>query len=253
MIFWDVNKPNKYNFLKKLIFPYSAPFTKKRFGNCKDGGYVFLKELFDESSIVYSYGIDDALDSISFDLDCASEGKSVYMYDGTINKCPVENPKLFFKKENLYQGILERHLSENGHEEKTNMVLKMDIEGSEYEVVNSDIEFIHNHFNQISMEVHGLIEELNPHSVVSPETALIKKDERIKKNFFTNIGKYYNIVHIHANNHGDRYADFPDTLEITFLRKDYEVNQVDYSQYPIDKIDYPNCNGLDDFILNWWV
>jgi hypothetical protein len=47
MIFFDPREPNKYNFLKKIIYPYLSDFTKKRYGGFKDGSYVFLQELFD--------------------------------------------------------------------------------------------------------------------------------------------------------------------------------------------------------------
>ncbi len=253
MIIFDPKTPNKYNFLKKLIYPYSTNFTKKRLGNNRDGGYIYLKELFDQSSIVYSYGIDHHPSAISFDLQCAEEGKSVYMYDGTIEECPLENEKFLFKKENLYKGGLKKHIEENNHGEESNMVLKMDIEGSEYEVVCSDIEVISNHFNQIGIEVHNLIEESVDDSGVSEENKLIKKDHELKKIFFERLLEYYNIVHIHANNHSPRYVDFPETIELTLLRKDYEFNGIDKTRYPIANLDYPNSNHLDDYVLDWWV
>lgn len=40
---------------------------------------------------------------------------------------------------------------------------------------------------------------------------------------------------------------------ISFLRKDYPLFKLDKNEYPIDKLDFPNYNGREDYILNWWV
>tara|TARA_B100001093_G_scaffold170426_2_gene163264 strand:+ start:7854 stop:8615 length:762 start_codon:yes stop_codon:yes gene_type:complete len=253
MILSDSTFPNKYDFLKELIVPYSTDFTKKRYGNNWDGGYIYLKELFDESSIVYSYGIDDNPSAIYFDIHCANEGKKVYMYDGTIEGCPVNNQNFFFKKENLYKGVLENQIKENSHDKETNMVLKMDIEGSEYEVINSDIELISKHFNQMNIEVHSLIEEDSDNSGLDELSCAIKKDNKIKKVFFEKLLEYYNIVHIHANNYTPRYGDFPETMELTLLRKNYSFNGIDKTKFPIKGLDFPNNPNEQDYDLDWWI
>lgn len=252
-IFFDQAKPNKYNYLKKVIFPYRTAYTKKRYGRNGDGGYILLKELFDKSNFVYSYGINDNPEDVSFDLQCSQEGKNVYMYDGSIGKLPLENPRFFFKKEFLFKGVLEKHIQENGHESESNMVLKMDIEGSEYEVINSDIDLISKHFDQVTIEIHNLIEEYPINWELTEFNRAIKFNKDIKINFFENLFLHYNIFHIHANNHGVRHADFPDSLEISFLRKDYEVFGIDNQRYPIDELDFPNYNFEKDYVLDWWL
>jgi hypothetical protein len=60
-------------------------------------------------------------------------------------------------------------------------------------------------------------------------------------------------VHLHANNHGPIYGDFPDTLEITFLRNDFPVNGIEQKAYPLQGFDYPNLSIRPDYILNWWI
>jgi hypothetical protein len=253
MIFFDSREPNKYNFLKKIIYPYLSDFTKKRYGGFKDGSYVFLQELFDKSNIVYSYGIGSDPQGLRFDLDCADQNKNVYMYDGSINNPPVNHPNFIFKSEFLFKSLIKNHIKENNHENEKNMILKMDIEGYEYEVINNDIDFISKHFDQISIEIHGLIEEIPEKWTIEEPISSIKKDKHIKQEFFKKICQYYNIIHIHANNHSPRYIDFPDSLEISFLRKDYPLFKLDKNEYPIDKLDFPNYDGREDYILNWWV
>jgi thiol-disulfide isomerase/thioredoxin len=56
-----------------------------------------------------------------------------------------------------------------------------------------------------------------------------------------------------CNTNSPKYVDFPDSLEITFLRKDYPLFNLDKSEYPIDKLDFPNYDGREDYVLNWWI
>ena len=251
--FLDQGNPNKYSYLKKLIFPYKTGYTKKRYGRNGDGGYILLKELFYKSKFVYSYGINDSPEHVSFDLQCSQEGKYIHMYDGSIEELPLKNPRFHFKKEFLSEGVLKKHIQENGHESEYDMVLKMDIDGSEYDVINSDIGLISNHFNQVTIEVHNLIEEYPMMWELTESSYSRKFDKEMKRVFFENLGLHYNIVHIHGNNHGARHVDLPDSLEISFLRKDYPISGIDNQRYPIEGLDFPNYNFAKDYVLDWWV
>jgi len=247
----DTQNMNKYNFLKKLIIPQSlGSLQKKRYGGDEDGSYVFVKELLESSEYIYSYGIGS---DVSFDTHCADMGKQLYMYDASINKLPSFHKNFNFKKEFLLSGLIRDHVRENGHLEENQMVLKMDIEGHEYDVINNDIDFIQNHFNQISMEIHYLIEEIPQGWEVDDLCKKIKPDKNIKSEFFKNLTKYYNIIHIHGNNHSFRFLDFPDSLEITFLRKDYPTVGLHETCFPIDGLDFPNYDQIEDYKLDWWI
>jgi hypothetical protein len=253
MIFFDSQNPNKYNFLKKEIVPNKTSYTKKRYGGKYDGSYVFLEELLNQSQFVYSYGINSGMDAIKFDLEMAENNKIIYMYDASI-EAPSYNHKNFrFNKEFVTKDNLFKHLEKNNHLNETSMVLKMDIDGNEYELFNNNIEIISRHFNQISLELHALIEEIPQGWIVDDLNLSIMKNKDIKKSFFNNVKKYYNIIHIHANNHAPRYVDFPASLEILLLRKDYEVQGIDDKRYPIENLDYPNYLGREDYVLDWWL
>jgi hypothetical protein len=253
MNLFNPSNPNKYKKLKELIIPYSCPFTKKRYGGIGDSSYVFLKELMEDSKNIYSYGVGHIPASMSFDLECANNGKKIYMYDGSVERLPIDHDNFIFKKQHLNKGNFIEHIRENNHQEEFNMALKMDIECHEYEVLEKNIDLVNKHFNQISMEAHSLIEELPNGWEIDPFPLYIRKNIDIKISFFETINKYYKIVHLHANNHGPIYGDFPDTLEITFLRNDFPVNEIEQRAYPLQGFDYPNLAQREDYILNWWM
>ena len=70
----------------------------------------------------------------------AQRGYEIFMYDMTIDGLPQENEHFHFFKEGIAgTEIKERNLNtlsnfikRNGHEDKTNMILKMDVEGAEW-------------------------------------------------------------------------------------------------------------------------
>jgi hypothetical protein len=253
MIYFNSLEPNKYNFLKKEIIPYKTAYTKKRYGGKHDGSYVLLEELVNQTRFVYSYGINSGMDAIKFDLEMAENGKTVFMYDASIDAPSYMHKNFCFNKEFVTKDNLLKQLETNNHINETSMMLKVDIDGNEYELFNNNIQLISKHFNQLSLELHSLIEEFPQEWIVDDLNLSLMKNKEIKKIFFNSIKQYYNIVHIHSNNHGPRYVDFPGALEILFLRKDYAVDGIDNQRYPIENLDYPNYLGREDYVLDWWV
>ena len=113
------------------------PCCKKemvRIGNKNDGGYLMLND-FDRGSIAYSFGIGR---DIGWEMEVSKMGYDVYMYDHTIDCPPRDSSLHFFKKgisnkDNINSSLdtLGNFIKLNHHENKTNMVLKMDVEGAE--------------------------------------------------------------------------------------------------------------------------
>ena len=72
----------------------------------------------------------------------ADRNLEIFMYDHTINKLPMNNSRFHWKRIGLtgYKRIgknlktLNELISENGHNNEKNIILKMDIESSEWEV-----------------------------------------------------------------------------------------------------------------------
>ena len=120
--------------------------------------------------------------------------------------------------------------------QKNNIVLKIDIEGTEYDIINK-ILFYEKQVDQLVMEYH---------------------DTHLRKNeFFENIKKiqnYFYISHLHANNYRSYNPDgFPINIEITFLNKKFLNNSHKKNyKYPINDLDHPNNPKEKDleFIFN---
>jgi FkbM family methyltransferase len=224
--------------LKKILIPHLTPYNKKRYGENYDGGYVFLEEPFNKSNIVYSYGVGKTVDAICFDLECAKLAKRVYLYDGSIDRPATMKDEFVFNKEFLTPENFGSHISQNHHDEEVSMILKMDIEGSEYSCINSNIELVFRHFEQLSIECHNL-----SHYPSSEEQQL----------FFKNILNYYKIVHLHGNNHDFVHRGIPNCLEITFLRNGHPFLGIDKNILPDPSVDFPNNPFLPDIQLDWWI
>ena len=216
-----------------------------RIGRDYDGGYTMLND-FAKCRIAYSIGI---CDDVSWDKDMANLGMDVYMYDHTIEGLPESNDKVHWFKIGL-AGIyreatpmlktLPMLLEENGHSQTNNMVLKMDIEGAEWEVLANIDEAILKQFSQIAFEFHGL-NNLAQESII---TAALQK-----------LNSVHQLVHVHGNNwEGYKMADglvLPDALECTYL------NKAQYDFKPSNKffplaIDQINNPWKPEIVLGKW-
>lgn len=255
MIFFDEDNPNKYKELKKLLVPKKFDIKKTKVGS-GDGGYVIHKE---GVKTVLSYGIGDDPQGVSFDTEMLDYGCKVHMYDGSITKFPADLTKHrgepSFFSEYLTKDNFKDHVKElNAHSPETS-VLKMDIEGCEYEwLTKENLDILSHNFVQFTIEVHSLIQEIPEGWVVEPQLQKAKDDPKKVFKFFEMLSWDFELWHIHGNNHSPRYVDFPDSLELTFLNSNfYHDNEgIDYSDYPIDGLDEPNYNGRKDYILDWW-
>ena len=111
----------------------------------------------------------------------------------------------------------------NGREE---VVLKSDIEGSEYEIIDQILKFS-NRIQMLIIEFHW-----------------IDKKEEIFLESIKKLKDYFDIIHIHGNNHYPKLeSGLPIILEITLLNKKYmKEKKVEYiNKFPIEGLDYP-CN-----------
>ena len=229
--------------LKNLLTPVSIPFPKRHYGCPEDGGYICCSTSFNAIKTVYSYGVGDSPQGVDFDVACADSGKSVFMYDGTVDGPPLENALFHFAKENLTRDNFPLHLASNNHLPETNMLLKMDIEGYEYDVLLGNIDLVSRHFSLLNIEFHGINN--------SPQRCPYYPSKD-KREVFAKLLEHYHIYHIHGNNWVERRYEVPNVLEISFIRKgDFKVSP-ERSSYPIDALDFPNCPGREDYTLNWW-
>lgn len=230
--------------IKDLCKVKKANREMVRIGAKHDGGYVMLDD-FLQGDIAYSFGIDR---DISWDEHALSKGASVFCYDPTIDKLPKDGTGLFFEKigitgkdneeERLYsmQTILEK----NGHMGKKNMILKMDVEGAEWDFLEETPSEILAQFKQMTFELHDF--------------TLIENRERVLR-VLSKIRKTHEPVWVHANNNGLSIVAgecrLPRLLEITYVNKE-NYNLVDTAYNCPSKLDAPNVLQFAEIeLINW--
>lgn len=224
-----------YQIIKNITIPYKTEFSKTRIGLEKDGAYVLLHEPIEQAEAVVSLGIGD---NVEFDLDILKRhNKTCYMADYSIESEPVKNDKFLFKKIFINSKTFVQFLEEFDLLKNNNMILKIDIEGGEYETLqNLDKDKLLK-FSQIGAEFHNLLTE---------PWKYIELLNRLNQHFY--------ITHLHANNIGHIHEGIPDTIEISFIRKDLVKKPIfDNSSCPDPKLDFKNHSEKMDYILDWWV
>ena len=199
----------------RLLEPRAAiGRTKIRLGNVGDGGYVSLDD-FRPGDIALSLGIND---DISWDLDAADRGLTIHQFDHTVDDPAPDDARMIFQKKMIAStstdhsqslpdliGMLDRK------EARPNLVLKMDIEGSEWDVWDATPQATLARFSQIFCEVHWLDQ-------------LSNTDRRRQiHRCFKKLHDHYAVVHVHGNSCGGLAnvggVVFPNVLEISFANR----------------------------------
>lgn len=218
-----------------------------RLGREYDGGYILYRDskgIISRNKIAYSLGISD---DVSFDLDIAEMGYDIYQYDHTISNLPEENEHFHWKKigitgsnESKILKSIETLIHDNGHENSEGMLLKADIEGAEWDMINNCSEKTLSKFDQIVIELHNLCSYENRDSILEA---------------LTKLSNTHRVVHIHANNNS--YVNFsgnmitPNVLEATFLLKENYSFSKSNKTLPID-LDQPCRKEFNEILLGFW-
>jgi hypothetical protein len=226
-----------------LLTPLKAVgIEKSRVGNAHDGGYILLDDL-GRVNIVYSLGVGR---EVAFDLQMAERGCEVFMYDHTVEGPPICHERFRFAKVEIAKddkgnkSRLSSIVQTNNHLNEMHMLLKMDIEGAEWELLPDVPLSIYEKFVQIAMEVHSLDRLVEGAFLVN------------FKNIFSRLRLTHFPIHIHGNNwaplvhvHG---VAIPQVLELTFARRTDFSFQTSHELYPT-KLDAPNKADTPDFFL----
>jgi hypothetical protein len=217
---------------------------KMRFGNAHDGGYVHLNH-FEGIGAALSLGIGD---DVTWDLDMAARGLTVWQFDHTVDGPPITHDKFKFEKLRIgghsSDGVISlEEAIKRASIDCERIILKMDIEGGEWEALAN-----------ISSEVLGkcsqIICELHHFDLLTDKTYFELVHKGLKK-----VNELFGVAHVHSNNFGSIIVignvPFFQTLEICF------VNRHDYLLEPTDEIfptslDTPNNPaGPDHFLGNF--
>jgi hypothetical protein len=231
-----INEKKVLEFLKKIKIIDSG-HKLIRIGSSSDGGYL-IPNILDQIEFCFSPGVGN---STTFENHLLNYNIKSFLADNTVDYFGEHN----FIKKNLNSFSDEKNITlEDWVNEKlssrsnNNLLLQMDIEGSEIECLyNSSINCL-DRFKIIIIEFHHFHYILNYLGL------------KIYNDLFDKILKTHHIVHIHPNNVGPTLNicnnEITNGYEITFInKKDCKyVKKINYS-FP-HKYDYKNVSSLPD-------
>jgi hypothetical protein len=202
--------------LKKLISslkPVKTEFDLIRIGDSEDGGYL-VPDLLETIRYAFSPGV---AGTASFERDLISRGIFCYLADYSVDTTPISGNFLDFDKK--FIGIEDNEVFMTLSTwldakciNSNDLLLQMDIEGAEWEVLESVDRETLLKFKVLVIEFHNLHFLLFKYSF-----------ESMKRVVDSLLSDYY-VVHFHPNNNDGLQnlsgVSVPPTAEITFLRKD---------------------------------
>ena len=245
--------------MKKIILPSFLKPKKEtdliKIGNKKDGGYVIPKNSIDYTNTLYSFGLDS---NWTFEKEFYNKKKcKVFVYDHSVNWktffiSSIKSPKTilnYFKYISFFDNKEKYHIKEMIHPldsfilsstnntnnpykiadldsiiinpEDKSLFFKIDIEGSEYRILNQLIKYS-SKINGIVIEFHNC--DLNFDKI---------------KNFLTKFE--LDLVHLHVNNWSFLTKEgFPGSIELTFSHRDFNQKTLDQDKSYPTSLDTPN-------------
>jgi hypothetical protein len=199
-----------------------------------------LLDDFDGVGFALSFGVGQ---EITWDLDIAGRGIAVHQFDHTVEQPPGTHPLLHFHRRRIAPDAAEDAESLRSAQVLGgggSCIVKMDIEGDEWRVLEAagDADFAD--MSQLVVEFHDFdrVDDDDWHARAARVLAVLHR--------------HFAVVHVHANNHGAlRIAGntaFPEILEVTFAsRTRYRFTETaDVFPTPLDA---PNREDLPDIVL----
>lgn len=241
-----------------------------RVGSIDDGGYIIPKIAFKNTDHLISYGISDNWEFERDFTNRAACGVEAYDFSLTnrywFNKFKRDFIKFLllkiFKPKKLYKMIQyldfiyffkfkknnnfnlkkigtnknETPLSKTINTNRQNFCFKIDIEGSEYQILKEIIKF-KNNITCLVIEFHD-----------------VSKNKKKILNFILDLKKVLSLVHIHGNNYSIKSLNMdPEAIEMTFLNNKYIHKKIktNKKKYPIVNLDQPNSKRSKDINLKF--
>lgn len=250
----NYNKNELNNFDYEILTTYVIPNKLVRIGPNSDGGYVIADglnyDLFISCGISNDIRFEEAFLNIH-KIKCIA-------FDGTIKSFPSHTNNMEWISKNI--GFSNTKNTTNLKEyiqNNKNIFLKMDIEGSEFNWLDSITEEELKKFSQIVLEVHW------PFDIY-------------RMNMLNKLNNTHYIIHIHGNNYCNRYIPkhlpsgrtydgtviinninipqirLPEVFEVTYVNKNlYNNLSVEMKEiYFPTKLDYPNNPATQDVFFS---
>lgn len=256
--------------LPKIFKPYrSNKQNLLRIGPKSDGGYIIDRRVIKKTSVIISCGLNDDWEFEKCFLRLNPNCK-IIAYDHTVNEnfwknrfkkdlkslillkklrlkkildvFKYLNYRSFFNKKNIHyikKVVLKKKNKneisiKNILQDHQNLILKVDIEGDEYKILDH-IRGDYKKINLLIIEFHNIL----------------KNFEKIKK--FISKSRY-RLIHIHGNNYAglDKFKN-PNVIECTFINnKKFKVSRLKSKyKYPITNLDFKNLKRRVDIEINF--
>jgi hypothetical protein len=211
-LYAEMSEASFQEFFELLSTDRLESISLTREGSTYDGGYVFC-DLGVKYEKLISFGVGDNCD---FEFSLSRLVHEIDLYDHTVDELPLQIKNGTFHKIGL------SHLNMHGfttlHEVSRDLfagqhnLLKIDIEGGEWNSINFTDTQVLAKYSQIFLELHNL-HQIHNSDCLEQYTKVLKK---LRKNHY--------LVSIHGNNWSPynviKGVPIPDTVEITLLRKD---------------------------------
>jgi len=255
--------PAELQFLQPLIVEELC-----RIGNLSDGGYAMTIAAVNNSEIFLSLGLGE---NWSFEeaISQINPKASIDIYDDTVSlsffvrkainglgkiallrdsrrdflmRCSrlkdylsfwVINPRNRHHQIRINEDSLKKVLS--GYPDKTMIGLKVDIEGSEWNILDL-ISENQSRFEFLLIEIHDFDKHV----------------DQLRK-FLCDLAGSFIVAHLHANNFETLGSNgFPRVFEITLLRSSDSTASVQYrSNLPVPGLDVPNAKNRPDYLIEF--
>jgi hypothetical protein len=211
----------------------------KRFGEPNDGGYLACADLLGRVKAAYSYGISGydgwgcdmsrSLNVTTHEYDCFDTKEPVCSGGATRFHAECVGPAKSTDGGRLFDTV-EHQLAANGDLGNRPLVMKMDVEGSEWQSLGTAPESVLVQIDQLTVEFHDV-----------DEPQFLATMRRLKQ--------YFHVAHVHFNNWACNPGakPFPSTaFEVLFVNKNLGVvDPGGHVQMPHPQ-DAPNRPGVSD-------
>jgi hypothetical protein len=219
--------------------------TLKRFGSTYDGGYLMCENLIDGLGAAYSYGIGP---NDEWGCDVSTRYRlRVHQYDCFDPTRPVcETGNTVFHDEcignrreyvdSLLFDTLAHQISRNGDSGKR-LVVKIDVEGAEWDALMATSDATLERIDQLSMELHG-----------SHDRRFLRVIQKLKRTFY--------VVNLHFNNYScsTETAPFPSrAYQVLMVNKRIGVLDVAARTPSASALNAPDNPQMPDCQLNFDV
>jgi lipopolysaccharide biosynthesis glycosyltransferase len=249
---YNTSELNMFDY--RILSTYKIPNTLIRVGPSYDGGYViadgFNYDLFISCGIANDIRFEDAFLDIH-KIQCVA-------FDGTIISFPSHRNTMKWIPKNIGYSNTETTTNLKEYiQDKKNIFLKMDIEGSEFNWLDSMTETELDNFSQIVIEIHW------PFDIY-------------RMNMLKKLNTTHYIIHIHGNNYCDKDIPkhlpsgrtydgtvtihhnildtirLPEVFEVTYINKKLCKNlsvEIKEIQFPT-VLDFPNNPNAKDIYFS---